>query len=33
MIIKKVEVFIILNDEILRFDDDDDDNRLFFDSF
>lgn len=32
MIIKKVEVFIILNDEILRFDDDDD-NRLFLDSF
>lgn len=32
MIIKKVEVFIILNDEILRFDDDDD-NRLILDSF
>lgn len=32
MIIKKVEVFIILNDEILRFDDDDD-YRLFLDSF
>lgn len=32
MIIKKVEVFIILNDEILRFDDDDD-KRLFLDSF
>lgn len=31
MIIKKVEVFIILNDEILRFDDDD--KRLFLDSF
>lgn len=32
MIIKKVEVFIILNDEILRFDDDDD-NRFILDSF